>query len=261
VFAMNGGRDDKGRDDRAWRGRRRPGAMAADSGELTLLRGGFRALIRPVRSTDAALLADGFARLSERSRRARFLGNKKTLSSAELRYLTCVDHHDHEALGALDPAGRGVGVARYIRDSEDHRAAELAITIVDEWQGRGLGGKLLELLADRARAEGIVRFTATVMVDNAASNRLILRAGGVLVSQASTTREYEIPLVPWYEQDLIGWLCQLDKGLASASWLTRLFADPLTRRRDCVCGSAPFQRHISAIGDLLVGGAPFLSRA
>ena len=74
-------------------------------GSPVVLRDGSAVLIRPVRSTDAALLADGFARLSAASRQMRFLGVKKALSAAELRYFTDVDHHDHEALGALDQAG------------------------------------------------------------------------------------------------------------------------------------------------------------
>ena len=124
------------------------GAGPAVSGRLTgvpegrpvVLRDGSAVLIRQVRSTDAPLLADGFARLSAASRQMRFLGVKKQLSAAELRYLTDVDHHDHEALGALDQAGgHGVGIARYIRDADDPQAAEIAVTIVDEWQGRGLG--------------------------------------------------------------------------------------------------------------------------
>ncbi len=93
--------------------------------------------------TDAPLLADGFARLSDASRQMRFLTKKKELFPAELRYFTDVDHHDHEALGALDHAGgRGVGIARYVRDTEDPQAAEIAVAIVDDWQGRGLGTEL-----------------------------------------------------------------------------------------------------------------------
>jgi RimJ/RimL family protein N-acetyltransferase len=191
-------------------------ARASRSGEPLVLRDGSAVLIRPVRSTDASLLADGFDRLSERSRQARFLGNKARLTSAELRFLTCVDHHDHEALAALDAQGRGVGVARYIRDSEDRGSAEIAITIVDEWQGRGLGSRLLELLSDRARAEGIVRFTATVALGNLVSERLIRNAGGALTCQAPDSREYEISLAPWQEPFLLEWLRELDAVLAPA---------------------------------------------
>jgi GNAT superfamily N-acetyltransferase len=87
----------------------------------------------------------------------RFLMTKKQLSPAELRYFTDVDHHDHEALGALNADGRGVGIARYIRDAGDPHAAEITITIIDDWHGRGLGTGLLTRLSARARArsEGI----------------------------------------------------------------------------------------------------------
>ena len=109
-----------------------------------------------------------------------------------------------------------VGIARYIRDRADRRSAEVALTIVDEWQGRGLGGKLLELLSDRARDEAILRFTATVGLGNVASERLIRNAGGVLTSRGPSYCEYEISLVPWQEPHLLGWLRELDMGLAAA---------------------------------------------
>jgi len=152
-------------------------------------------LIRPIQSTDAALLADGFARLSPRSRRMRFLGTKTTLSAAELRYLTDVDHHNHEALGALNHAdGRGVGVARYIRDAQDPQAAEIAVTIVDDWQGRGLGTELLTQLSGRARQEGIQRFTALVADDNMAVTGLLRNMSASLVDSGAGAAEYEIAL-------------------------------------------------------------------
>ena len=182
---------------------------------LTVLRDGSKVAIRQVRSTDAALLADGFARLSERSRQLRFLGVKNHLTVAELRYLTDVDHHDHEALGALSRDGRGVGVARFIRDTKDPESAEVAITIVDEWQGRGLGTKLLELLSDRARDEGVARFTAAVAADNIASSKMVRNAGGVLISSERAVHEYEIRLVPWGDEQLAGWMRQLDNGIAA----------------------------------------------
>src|ERR1700749_1678608 len=103
----------------------------ATDGTPVTLRDGSTVLIRPVRGTDAPLLADGFARLSARSRQMRFLTIKHELTPAELSYFTEVDHHDHEALGALNYAdGRGVGIARYVRDVGDPQAAEIAVTIV-----------------------------------------------------------------------------------------------------------------------------------
>jgi RimJ/RimL family protein N-acetyltransferase len=162
---------------------------------MVVLRDGSAVLIRPVLSADAPLLADGFARLSAASRQMRFLGVKKELSAAELRYLTDVDHHDHEALAALDQAGgHGVGIARYIRDAGDPQAAEIAITIVDDWQGRGLGTELLAQLSDRGRQEGIRRFTAMADASNVAVAALLGHGGARLVRRGRGTVDYEITL-------------------------------------------------------------------
>jgi RimJ/RimL family protein N-acetyltransferase len=169
---------------------------SAPAGDRVKLRDGSQVLIRPVHRTDAPLLADGFDRLSATSRWMRFLTAKKELSPAELRYLTDLDHHDHEALGALDHRdGRGVGIARFIRDAGDPHAADLAVTIVDDWQGRGLGTELLARLSDRARQEGIHRFTALVAVDNVAMAGLLRNMFASLVRRESNTLEYEISLV------------------------------------------------------------------
>jgi len=172
---------------------RRPARVR--KGTPVVLRDGSAVLIRPVRSTDAPLLADGFTQLSAASRQMRFLGVKKTLSAAELRYLTDVDHHDHEALAALDRAGRyGVGIARYIRDADDPQVAEIAITIIDDWHGRGLGTELLARLSDRARCEGIRRFTALTDAENAAVAALLRNVGARLIGHGRGTAEYEITL-------------------------------------------------------------------
>jgi RimJ/RimL family protein N-acetyltransferase len=169
----------------------------ARPGRPVVLRDGSQVLIRQVQPADAALLADGFARLSARSRWMRFLAPKRELSHAELRYLTQIDHHDHEAIGAVDRAdGRGVGVARFIRDAADPQAADLAVTVIDAWQGRGLGTELLTRLADRAREEGIRRFTALVVADNTAVLGLLRRAGARMVCRDSDTLEYEVVLGP-----------------------------------------------------------------
>ena len=53
-----------------------------------------------------------------------------------------------------------MGIARYVRDRDDPQTAEIAVTVVDDWQGRGLGTELLTQLSGRARREGVLRFTA-----------------------------------------------------------------------------------------------------
>jgi RimJ/RimL family protein N-acetyltransferase len=135
--------------------------------ERVTLRDGSEVEIRPIRPTDKKRLRDGFARLSAESRQRRFLVPTPRLSARLVRYLTEVDHHDHEALGALGAdTGEPVGIARYVRSDAAADAAEVAVAVVDEWQRRGVATALLRRLAERAREEGITRFTATCLADN-----------------------------------------------------------------------------------------------
>ena len=160
------------------------------------LRDGSRVKVRPVRRSDAGLLLRGFERLSEESRYRRFLCSMPELSESMVRYLTDVDHHDHEAVVALDPGtGEGVGVARYVRDSAEPTRAEAAVTVIDDWQGRGLGTLLLELMAVRAREEGINRFTALMLASNDEMMGLLESLGPVrVVDREAGTVEVEAPL-------------------------------------------------------------------
>jgi RimJ/RimL family protein N-acetyltransferase len=87
-----------------------------------------------------------------------------------------------------------VGIARYVRDADDPQAAEIAVTIVDDWQGRGLGTELLARLSERARQEGIRRFTALADPGNVAVAALLRNAGARLVGRGQGTVEYEITL-------------------------------------------------------------------
>jgi GNAT superfamily N-acetyltransferase len=159
---------------------------------------GSAVVIRPVHATDAGRVADGFSRMSNESRRLRFLLPKKALSAAELRYFTDVDHHDHEALGALDPDdGRGVGIARYVRSADDPHAAEVAIAVIDDWHRRGLGTLLLGRISERARDEGIQRFTGLVSVDNVGMIAMLHRFGAAItrINPEAGTYEIELSLV------------------------------------------------------------------
>ena len=138
------------------------------------LHNGTEVFIRPIRPEDKALLVRGMASLSPRSARLRFLAPKNHLTLAELRYLTEVDHVDHYALVAVlaDDPTTMAGVGRWVRDGEQPDAAEVAVVVGDCYQRQGLGTALGVALADGARALGIARFTAIMLPENTAAQRL-----------------------------------------------------------------------------------------
>jgi RimJ/RimL family protein N-acetyltransferase len=146
------------------------------------LRNGTRVLIRPIRPDDKALLARGIASLSPQSARLRFLAPKNHLTLAELRYLTEVDHVDHYALVAVlaDDPSTMAGVGRWVRDGDHPDAAEVAIVVGDCYQRQGLGTALGTALGDGARALGIARFTAMMLPENTAAQRLFAHISGRL---------------------------------------------------------------------------------
>ena len=146
------------------------------------LRDGTEVLVRASDQRDRDLLRRGFEHLSEESRYRRFLAPMPKLTDRMLDYLLDVDHHDHEAFVALDPdTGYGVGIARYVRLKDEPDAAEAAVTVDDDWQGRGVGTLLLELLAERARSRGIRFFTALVLAENEDIVDLMRRLGPLRV--------------------------------------------------------------------------------
>jgi GNAT superfamily N-acetyltransferase len=144
------------------------------------LRDGGRALIRPVEPEDRERLARGFARLSPSSRYLRFHTAVNTLSEAQLRYLTDIDHRDHVAFGALDPDdpdAPGLGIARFVRLAAEPEVAEAAVTVLDEHQGRGVASALLAVLLREARRQGITTLRGYVLVDNQPMLRLFTDLG------------------------------------------------------------------------------------
>lgn len=152
------------------------------------LHDGTRVLLRPITPDDRERLAVGLQRLSPRSRYLRFHTAVDALSDAQLTYLTEVDGHDHVAWIAVDedhPEVPGVGVARYVRLAGEPTIAEAAVTVADEYQGRGGGTLLLGILAGEARANGIEVFRNYVLAENVAMLEVF--------DQLGATRELEAP--------------------------------------------------------------------
>jgi GNAT superfamily N-acetyltransferase len=160
------------------------------------LRDGSSALVRPVRAGDKEAIRNAFEHLSAESRYSRFLVLMDTLSEAQLRYLTEVDHHDHEALIAYDPAtGNGIGAARFVRSAAEPAIGEAAVVVDDDWQRRGLATALLRLLAQRAREEGVERFDALLLAGNVGVRRLIDTLGpSQVIEQDGPTIKVEVEL-------------------------------------------------------------------
>ena len=149
------------------------------------LAGGGEVLIRPIRPDDKRGLQQAIERMSPQSRYRRFFSPVPRVTGAQLRYLTEVDHHTHEALLAIDPVSEdGVGVARFVRSQEDPAVAEVAVAVSDDWQRRGVATLLLYELTTRAREEGIRRFTASVLAENQAALDMMRKLGEARVRHA-----------------------------------------------------------------------------
>ena len=154
--------------------------------------------LRPIEAGDKRSLAAALEQSSSEAIYRRFLGPHGPLTAAELRYLTEVDHHDHEALLAIDPeSGQGIGVARYVRDAQRRDSAEVAFAVLETWQGRGIGKLLMRGLADRARAEGITRFTALMLARNSPMRHLLAELGPIrTLSRDAGAVELAVDLPP-----------------------------------------------------------------
>lgn len=89
-----------------------------------------------------------------------------------------VDQQHHVALAARPwHQPTIVADARFVQDDEG-RSAEFAITVADDWQGRGLGAILLQRLARRAQALGVLQLHGRVLAENRAMQRVVQRLGG-----------------------------------------------------------------------------------
>lgn len=126
-------------------------------------------IVRPLTSADRDELRLRYEALSSASRRLRFVSAPEHLSDALLTQLLDVDGDQRVAVVAVladEPDTPGVGIARYVRHQRDPSVAEAAVTVLDAFQGRGIGTILLGELVSLARERGIVAFTGDVLWDN-----------------------------------------------------------------------------------------------
>jgi RimJ/RimL family protein N-acetyltransferase len=148
------------------------------------LRDGTDVTIRAVRPDDVQRLSNAFAGLERQSVYTRFFALKKALSPAELAHVAEIDFvHEVMLVATIMIAGEEVIVAtaRYIgQEGSDPFAAEVAFTVEEDYQGRGLAGRLLGHLAALGREHGVGRFIAEVLPENRAMRAVFARAGGTV---------------------------------------------------------------------------------
>ena len=163
----------------------------------TVLRDGTEVLVRMVEPDDKEQFEQGMQRLSARSRYLRFHTGIESLSAGQLRYLTEVDQVDHVAWVAVtveDGREVGIGVARFVRLAEEPDVAEAAITVLDEYQGRGLGTVLLGVLAAAADRRGIRTFRSYVLGENTAMLELFETLGATRTEAEPGVYQVDLPV-------------------------------------------------------------------
>ena len=155
---------------------------------IETLRDGRRLEIRALTHDDRSDLIAAVARTSAESLRRRFFVPKTKFTDREMDFFSNVDFVNHVALVAVieDDQTAIVGGGRYIvvRPGE----AEIALAIVDHYQGRGIGTALIRHLVAIARAAGLTRLIAEVLAENLSMLRVFEQSGLAI----STKREAEL---------------------------------------------------------------------
>lgn len=168
--------------------------------------------IRPVRPDDMAGLQAAYQHLSEQSRYFRFFNSRSQLSDGLASSLTDIDHENHYAWVVFDPdrpsevndeSGYAVASARLIRD-EEPTSAEAALAIIDDYQRRGIGRFLIDLLLATAADISITTLRFEILRQNRAMIGLIASMGaeGGTVAGDPTLVEYHLT-VPAAEESSV----------------------------------------------------------
>ncbi len=136
--------------------------------------------LRAIRPNDRDRLREEFLKLSKASVRDRFFSVKLDLTPKELTLLTEVDFHHHVALVVELESGSQrvpVAVGRMVRKTDQPDHSEIAITVTDQMQGKGIGKVVLRRLLDCARELGIHHVDASVLAENTRMLHLIHKSG------------------------------------------------------------------------------------
>lgn len=185
--------------------------------------------MRPIRATDGPALEAAFQKMSTRSRYLRFFTVRERLGKELVEVLTDIDHDRHRAWVIADPTadsdvgtdeGRGVAVARLIVVQDDPKIAEASLAVVDDYQSRGFGRLLLELLIATARDTGVEFVRFETLTENLGM-RALLNGLDTERNVELSDRDvlvYDLPVAPRAEGEgvAVGALYEILRFIASA---------------------------------------------
>ena len=139
-----------------------------------LLNDGTLIKFRPTHLTDEPLLKDLFYDLSQQTIYYRFMKQMTRIPRRQIQDFVYLDHRNDVAIVATLPEAHGediIAIGRYYLDQKTNQA-EVAFTVKDQWQNRGIGTYLMNLLLTIAKRNGISGFTAEVLQENKAMQRV-----------------------------------------------------------------------------------------
>jgi len=141
---------------------------AAQGAETWALAGERLVSLRPIAAADAAAEQAFFSALSLDSRHKRFHVGLRELSPGLLKLLTEVDQSEHVAwvVESIEPGHPVIADARYVHEASRPERAEFALAVADDWQGRGLGRRLIAHLMAHARHHGVRHLYGDILADN-----------------------------------------------------------------------------------------------
>ncbi len=142
------------------------------------VRDGTELLLRPVLPGDSVRTLQGHVQFSSETLYRRFM-SARVPSPALMDYLAEVDYVDHFVWVMTDQDGQPVADARFVRDDHDPSVAEVAFTVADAYQGRGIGSFLIDALAVAARVGGVEKFSGRMLADNVAMRTIMDHYGAL----------------------------------------------------------------------------------
>ena len=158
-------------------------------------RSGLEVFLRPVKISDEPLLKDFFYALSDKSMYLRFFSSRTDMPHDLLQQFVIVDNTNTTIILAVRQQEEKeiiLGMGQYAIDESMH-TAELAFAVRDEEQGKGIGTTLLSYLTYLGKRQGLLDFTATVLVDN--KPMLHIFEKNKFEVQSMSTGQYELKLV------------------------------------------------------------------